>query len=880
VNAKAAKLNRNSKERKQTMTPEMKTVRPPKTAAQIARRITPADRPLLRPTVRGKFLYVGEEKWFLRGVTYGTFRPHGPRQEAYSPDRVEADFALMAANGINAVRTYTTPPRWLLDAAERYGLRVMAGLPWEQHVTFLDDPSRLREIEKRLRGAVAACAGHPALLCYAIGNEIPAPIVRWHGRKRVERALERLYHAAKAEDPGALVTYVNYPTTEYLQLPFIDLVCFNVYLESQEKLDAYLARLQNIAGERPLIMAEIGLDSRRNGEEHQARSLDWQIRTAFAAGCAGAFVFSWTDEWHRGGYEIDDWDFGLTTRERRPKRALAAVAKAFAEVPFPADLPWPLISVIVCSYNGAGTIRDCFEGLLRLDYPSFEVIVVDDGSTDETATITREYGFRLIQTENRGLASARNTGLAAAHGEIVAYIDDDAYPDPHWLTYLGATFMRTDHVGVGGPNLPPPGDGPIAECVANAPGGPVHVLLSDREAEHIPGCNMAFRRSALMEIGGCDPQFRAAGDDVDLCWRLQQRGGTLGFSPAAVVWHHRRNSVARYWKQQQGYGKAEALLQKKWPEKYNAAGHLTWAGRLYGRGWTAPLNRWRTRIYHGRWGGALFQSLYEPHPTTLASLPLMPEWILLIFFLGGLSLLSPLWSPLRAAVPLFLMTLGILIVQAGLSARRAVFQSAPRGTKRLKLQTLTALLHLMQPLARLIGRLRHGLSPWRCPEWGGLHRESGESRRRRWTLPAPRKASFWSETWQPADARLDAIRSALKERGAAVHLQCGGDFDPWDLELRGGLLGATRLQMVTEEHGGGKQLVRFRLQPRIRPEGGALLIFLLILFLAAAVDGAWVPSGLFGAGTLFLFYRIMRECGEGLVALLSAIERTQGEPGR
>src|SRR5206468_2276343 len=184
--------------------------------------------------------------------------------------------------------------------------------------------------------------------------------------------------------------------------------------------------------------------------------------------------------------------------------------------------------------------RDCLEGLRKLDYPDFEVIVVNDGSTDNTAAVLGEYDVRVITTENRGLGNARNTGMEAATGEIVAYLDDDAFPDPHWLTYLAATFMSTAHAGVGGPNIAPPGDGPTPACVACAPGGPVHVLLTDREAEHIPGCNMAFRRSCLEAIGGFDLQFRTAGDDVDVCWRLQERGWTLGFSPAAMVWHHRR----------------------------------------------------------------------------------------------------------------------------------------------------------------------------------------------------------------------------------------------------------------------------------------------------------------------------------------------------
>src|SRR2546426_10332551 len=88
------------------------------------------------------------------------------------------------------------------------------------------------------------------------------------------------------------------------------------------------------------------------------------------------------------------------------------------------------------------------------------------------------------------------------------------------LSYLAATFLSTSHAGVGGPNLAPPGDGPIAECVARAPGGPVHVLLTDSEAEHIPGCNMAFRKTCLEAIGGVDPPIRTARDDGGGCWRV------------------------------------------------------------------------------------------------------------------------------------------------------------------------------------------------------------------------------------------------------------------------------------------------------------------------------------------------------------------------
>jgi len=176
---------------------------------------------LARPKAAGKFICVGEEKLYIRGVTYGTFRPNKSGND-FDFRVAAADLAQMSANGVNAIRTYTPPPRWFLDLAHQRGLRVMVGIPWEQHVTFLDDRTRIASIEQRLRLAVRSCAGHPAVLFYAIGNEIPSSIVRWYGHRRIEKFLERLYRIAKAEDPGALITYVNYPTTEYLDLPWSD----------------------------------------------------------------------------------------------------------------------------------------------------------------------------------------------------------------------------------------------------------------------------------------------------------------------------------------------------------------------------------------------------------------------------------------------------------------------------------------------------------------------------------------------------------------------------------------------------------------------------------------------------------------------------------
>lgn len=844
-------------------------------AAPTPKVVPPVDDTTHRPCVRGKFLFVGEAKFYVRGVTYGPFRPEPDDSpfagsEYHTPDQVDHDFAQMAACGINTVRVYTVPPRWLLDIAASHGLRVFIGMPWEQHILFLDSRQRRHAIEQRVRDGARQCAGHPAVLAYAVGNEIPPDIVRWYGRRRIERFIHRLYLAVKAEDPTALVTYVNFPTTEYLQLPFLDFASFNVYLEQQQTLHNYLSRLQNLAGNVPLVMAEVGLDSQRNGLGEQANSLDWQVRTCFAAGAAGLFVFAWTDEWYRGGHEITDWDFGLTDRQRCPKPALATVTEVFQQTPFARDREWPCISVVVCTYNGAATIGETCMGLAQLDYPDFELIVVNDGSSAATAQALREAEealrgqlvLRVIDVPNGGLSRARNIGMEAARGEIVAYLDDDAYPDPHWLQYLAHMFMTEPVVGVGGPNLPVPEDGPVAECVAWAPGGPNHVLLTDTIAEHIPGCNMAFRKTALEAIGGFDEAFRIAGDDVDVCWRLQERDGQIGFHPSAMVWHHRRGRVRGYLRQQTNYGRAEAMLERKWPQKYNRFGHVAWAGQLYGAGCTVPLCLQRSRVYHGVWGTQLFQSLYTRSPDMLRSLPLMPEWYLLTAALMLVALPGILWRPTMFLVPLAVLVIGIPLAQAGVSATQARIDARHGWRARWFRRGLVAWLHLLQPLVRLKGRLVQGLTPWRRPN-GGI---TGQNL----ALPRRRQAGLWSEHWRSAEDRLRQLETALHRAGGCS--MRGGGFDRWDLEVRGGLFGSVRLLMAIEEHGHG-QMVCLRSWPSIGRY--TLMSILGLLSLAAVALLYWQ----IGAAILLLSVctcltvRTVGDCAAATAVYLECLER-------
>ena len=249
----------------------------------------------MRPRVEGKFLFVGHEKFFAKGTTYGAFPPNSQGAQFPELDQVEVDFSLMKDAGINCILTYTVPSISLLDRALEHGIRVIVNIPWMAYTCFLQDRRTQQTIRREVRQAVASCRRHPALLMYCVGKEIPPGIVRWHGAKKTEGFLRELCATVKDEDAEGLVTYTNYPTTEYLELPFIDVFTFNVYLHQRAEMCNYLARLQHLAGELPFVLTELGMCSLRHGRDGQAEFLDWQIQEAFDHGLAGAVVFGWTD---------------------------------------------------------------------------------------------------------------------------------------------------------------------------------------------------------------------------------------------------------------------------------------------------------------------------------------------------------------------------------------------------------------------------------------------------------------------------------------------------------------------------------------------------------------------------------------------------------
>jgi GT2 family glycosyltransferase/sugar lactone lactonase YvrE len=809
----------------------------------------------------GKFLRAGTDRFLIKGVTYGTFAPDADGYQFPPCRQIAQDFRLMADLGINTVRTYTPLRPDGLDEAARAGLRVMVGLPWSQHVAFLDNRELKQSIRAETVARIRELANHPAVALIALGNEIPPGVVRWHGRLRIERFLRELYQDAKAGAPETLFTYVNFPPTEFLDLSFFDLYAFNVYLHREPELRAYLARLQHLAGHKPLLLAEAGADSIREGEDGQAAITAMHIRAAFQEGACGAVAFAWTDEWWRGGHPVEDWNFGLVDRERNLKPAAGAVTDAFSQAPFSGTdaVTWPRVSVVVCAYNAADTLEDCLTSLESLTYPDYEIILVNDGSRDRTGDIGHNHSrVRVIDIPNGGLSAARNVGLAAATGEIVAYTDADVRVDRDWLTYLIQPFLNSDIVGSGGPNVVPPDDPPMAQCIARAPGGPTHVLLDDRIAEHVPGCNMAFRRDALLAVDGFNAIYLRAGDDVDVCWRLQARGGKIGFASSALVWHHHRSSVRAYWRQQVGYGEGETWLMAHHPEKF-LDGHMLWRGRIY-----SPLpfvrSLFGTKINAGVWGTAAFPSVYRTDVHPFAFLPHSIRWQVLSFVLTLLGAgVTAMGRHTWAAALLLgggLVGIAATLVKNAAYAMRSDVDSLPGH--RLWYRVVVGYLHFLQPLARAYGRIRGALSPpvashpAERPQTSRGPTPSVAEAWRALLLVSGRVTEdrFWSETWTSTERVLIDLTSWLRQSRAVRGIDIDdGWSDDRDISVFVGRWAWLDVRALVEDHGAGRSLLRVTTHLRPTTLGVVTALGLGIGLLVASAAGLQLRRPLAGAIT-------------------------------
>jgi lipopolysaccharide/colanic/teichoic acid biosynthesis glycosyltransferase/glycosyltransferase involved in cell wall biosynthesis len=227
-----------------------------------------------------------------------------------------------------------------------------------------------------------------------------------------------------------------------------------------------------------------------------------------------------------------------------------------------------VISVIIPAYNAERTLRACLDALkAQTGVTDFEVIVVDDGSTDNTASIAKATGAQVIRQPHQGPAVARNRGVEAACGDIVAFTDADCEPAPDWIQQMSAPFADPDVSGAKGTYRTRQRE-LTARFVQLEYEDKYDRLARQPRIDFVDTYSAAYRRTVFLENGGFDSVFSTASvEDQELSFRLSQKGYRLVFVPAAKVYHQHDRTLGEYIHRKSGIGYWKALLVRWHPEK-------------------------------------------------------------------------------------------------------------------------------------------------------------------------------------------------------------------------------------------------------------------------------------------------------------------------
>ncbi len=231
-------------------------------------------------------------------------------------------------------------------------------------------------------------------------------------------------------------------------------------------------------------------------------------------------------------------------------------------------------SVVIPVRNGARTLPRCLAAVARLDPAPLELVLVDNGSTDGSrglleAAVRDGAGpsARLLDESRRGAAAARNTGIAAAKGELIAFTDADCAPEPDWLARLTEPFASPRVGAVAGRVTAAAASSTVelfsALYTLRSPEEPARHTGWTPWAGGFPTANLAVRRALLEELAGFDEQVGIYGEDYDLCARLYARGAEIAYVPAARVAHHHRTTVAGMLRQAFGFGRSHPYLLRR-----------------------------------------------------------------------------------------------------------------------------------------------------------------------------------------------------------------------------------------------------------------------------------------------------------------------------
>lgn len=229
------------------------------------------------------------------------------------------------------------------------------------------------------------------------------------------------------------------------------------------------------------------------------------------------------------------------------------------------------MSVIVPAYNAAGTIGRCLEALAGQTHPPDEVIVVDDGSTDDTADVAEGFGVHVIRQRNRGPGAARNRGAAVAQGDILLFTDADCAPGPHWVARMLRAFEDPQVAGAKGV-YGSRQRGLVARFVQLEYEDRCERMLDAETIDFVDTYSAAYRRDVFRSVGGFDPSFRMD-EDQELSFRLAERGHKLVFVPGARVVHLHVTRLSEYARRKFWIGYWKARVMRDHPAKLMRDSH-------------------------------------------------------------------------------------------------------------------------------------------------------------------------------------------------------------------------------------------------------------------------------------------------------------------
>jgi len=724
-------------------------------------------------TAQAKFFSRAGQKFFFKAMRLPEVGASLDFDQKLALRRRLEELKLAHTTGLVVTQAQAQP---MLDIAAHAGIVAMLELPVALADMF--ERGRWNATLSRLAHTAAIFRGHRALCAYLIDFPISQDELRAAGLMKIRARLRMLIAEIKRRDAHAMIALKHRPETRALALLEESFLYAELPALEPAELRDFAISLHNSAEGRPIVIEF----------REPSPAQDEAVAIAFGAGAAGVVAPPVP------GGAARDW---LGIRMLRAADLMPFVTLNGSCPPGAARTP--MVSIVICAYNAEPTIRACLESLTRLDYPNFEVVIVDDGSCDRTAEIALDFAqLRLIRQPNRGLGIARNVGASAARGEIIAYTDSDCVVDPHWLTLMMRAMHDGGFDGCGGPNYAPHEAGRIQACVAASPGAPCQVLIGDNLAEHLAGCNIVLTRAALDRVGGFDPQFTAAGDDVDLCWRMLERGLRLGYCPAAFVWHFRRNTITAYYRQQRGYGRAEALLYRGYPERFNALGQIKWSGTIPGFVRTLPGGG-APRVF---WSAprAGHQTIFDPALRTFAYLPQTLEWTAGWAIAAVASILLGI-----SAMP----ALAMLALSPGWALYYAWHAPLEKSHASFSARMLIAILAYTGPMRRTLARWRVWLKmAGRRPSEPMARQRPGFNLLRR-----EFRLAYWNEQSITRDLLLGRMMKLFMRDGNRALTDRG--WNDYDLELRPNPWTRVAIKTADEEHEGAMLknhvLVRLRL---------------------------------------------------------------------